>query len=335
MPRVVVLGASTTDMNMRLGELPKAGETRLGSGFFMAPGGKGANQAIAARRAGAEVLFLTAFGDDDLSRNVMEHDRAEGIDLTYAKIIVGGFCGVALILVDDQGRNLIGIDPGANFQLTPADIDALPPSVFARGSILLASLEVPIPVVVRAVQRARRAGMTVVLNPAPAVDRDLLAEILPLVDILTPNDDETRQLIPPTVVTATHRKLEDLPAQESWRETLVYAEMLVRHGSPRVLVTLGEHGCAIVQADSVGVHLVFMIPGIQVDVVDTVGAGDAFNGAFAAALAEGKTVLGAACWANAAAALSVQKPGAQGGLAHRSAIEQMHIDHPTPGYDLT
>ncbi len=335
MPRVVVLGASTTDMNMRLGELPRAGETRLGSGFFMAPGGKGANQAVAARRAGADVTFLTAFGDDELSRKVIEHDHAEGIDLTYAKIVPGGTCGVALILVDGAGRNLIGIDPGANLQLTPEDIDALPDSVFQAGSILLASLEVPIPVVVRAIGRAKRSGMTVVLNPAPAVDRSQLVEILRLVDVLTPNEDETRLLIPPEVVEATRAKFASTPEDEAWRETIVYAEMLVRHGSPCVLTTLGEHGCALIEPSTAEVHVVFYIPAIQVEAIDTVGAGDAFNGAFAAALAEGKNVVQSASWANAAAALSVLKPGAQGGLAARDAIELMLHEHPTPGFDPT
>ncbi len=334
MPRVVVLGASTTDMNMRLAELPKAGETRLGIGFFMAPGGKGANQAVAARRAGAEVLFLTAFGDDDLSRKVMEHDRREGIDLSNAKVVQGGTCGVALILVDAQGHNLIGIDPGANFQLTPADIDALPDSVFEPGSILLASLEVPIPVVIRTIERAKKAGMTVVLNPAPAVDHTQLVSILPLVDVLTPNEDETAQLIPPAVLDSLADRAKEFTGADGWRKTVIYAELLVRHGSSCVLATLGAHGCAIVRAQSPGVHVVFYLPAIPVEAVDTVGAGDAFNGALAAALAEGKTIVQAAEWANAAAALSVLKPGAQGGLAQRTAIEKMHHDHPTPGFRI-
>lgn len=330
MPRVVVLGASTTDMNMRLGELPKAGETRLGTGFFMAPGGKGANQAVAARRAGAEVVFLTAFGDDDLSRKIIEHDQAEGIDLSHAKIVQGGHCGIALILVDEQGRNLIGIDPGANFAITPEDIDALPASVFEQGSILLASFEVPFAVVKRTVVRAKAAGMTVVLNPAPAIDYHLLDQIRPLVDILTPNEDEARLSIPPELLKFNEVKLSEFAGDDAWRKTLVFAELLVRHGSPCVLATLGEHGCAVVQAVSHEIHLVTHLPAIPVQTVDTVGAGDAFNGALVAALAEGKPLAEAASWANAAAALSVLKPGAQAGLARKSEIDRMYLEHLTP-----
>ena len=125
MGRVVVLGASTTDMNMRLPRLPKPGQTLLGD-FFTGPGGKGANQAVAARRAGAEVVFLTAFGDDAFARAIRRHDEEEGIDLTFAKTVPGASSGVALIFVAEDGENLIGIAMGANAQLRPEDIDALP-----------------------------------------------------------------------------------------------------------------------------------------------------------------------------------------------------------------
>ena len=165
MGRVVVLGASLMDMNLRLDRLPSPGETRLGSGFFIEPGGKGANQAVAARRAGAEVVFLTAFGDDAFGRQMRDRYFAEGIDLRHARMVESEPSGVALILVGDDGENLIGVAMGANARLTPDWIDALPAEVFEPPGVFLASLEVPIETVVRAIERADAAGMTVVLNP--------------------------------------------------------------------------------------------------------------------------------------------------------------------------
>ena len=153
MARIVVVGASLTDMNLRLARLPRPGETLLGGTFFNAPGGKGANQAVAASRAGGQVTFLTAFGDDDIGRSIRAHDEAEGIDLRYAKTVSGASTGVALILVGDDGENLIGVAMGANGLLTSEYIQQLPDEVFTPGGVLLVSLEVPIDVSEAAIRR--------------------------------------------------------------------------------------------------------------------------------------------------------------------------------------
>src|SRR4051812_9316975 len=184
MARVVVLGSSGFDLTVRLPRLPRPGETLLGGELLTGPGGKGANQAIAARRAGAEVTFLTAFGDDEFGRRVRENDRGEGIDLTHAKVVPGVANQVALIFVGDDGQNLIGVAPGASAHLTPDDVDRLPGAVLAPGAVFLASLEVPLETVARGLRRARAAGLTTVLNPAPADVTLLDREILPLVDVL-------------------------------------------------------------------------------------------------------------------------------------------------------
>ncbi len=298
MGRVVVLGASLTDMNLRLPRLPRPGETLLGGTFFNAPGGKGANQAVAARRAGADVIFLTAFGDDDIARQIRTHDEAEGIDLRYAKTVAGASSGVALILVGDNGDNLIGVAMGANASLGAVDIDALPDDVFDQGGVLLVSLEVPIGAVAQAIRRAHRSGMTVVVNPAPADPQLGELGLLPMIDVLTPNETEAEALTGMTPDDA--------------------ADSLRAQGVKSVVITLGGRGCLVVTAGSRTI-----IPAHQVEVVDTVGAGDAFNAALAVALSEGRTLNEAASWASAAAAIAVTKPGAQGALPSREAINRL------------
>ena len=314
MARVVVLGASLTDMNLRLPQLPAAGETRLGGTFFMGPGGKGANQAIAARRAGAEVVLLTAFGDDELSRRLIEHDRAEGIDLDHAKIVAGRASGVALILVGEDGENLIGVAPGPNADYGPDDVDRLPDSVFKAGGVLLASLEVPLAAVDRAIRRAKAAGMMVVLNPAPADAGLLNSDLLRFVDVLTPNAVELRTLAagpPPDGADGTWRATRDLFAR----------------GLARAVVTLGAEGCVVAEADPESHR---RIPAYRAEVVDTVGAGDAFNAVLAVALAEGLPIFEAARRAAAAGALAVGRPGAQGALPSRSEIDAVLISELDP-----
>jgi ribokinase len=304
MPRVIVLGSSGFDLTIRLPRLPKPGETLLGGHLHTGPGGKGANQAIAARRAGGEVVFLTAFGDDDFGRRVAENCRSEGLDLTHAKTIPATANQVALIFVGEDGANLIGVAPGASAALSPEDIDALPASHFAPGDVLLASLEVPVPTVAAALRRARSAGMTTIVNPAPADPSAAAPEFLALVDIFTPNEEEAALL-----AETSSRGVEG--ARE--------AAASLRHAGVReVIVTLGEHGCFVVTE-----HDECRIAAPAVDVVDTVGAGDAFSGALAVALAEGRTLIEAADWACAAGAFAVTKPGAQGALPTRDEINRL------------
>lgn len=312
MPRVVVLGSSNTDMTVRLPRLPGRGETVLGGKFVSGPGGKGANQAVAARRAGGEVLFLTAVGDDSFGREALDHYRREQIDVTLARVLPNESSGIALILVEEGGENSIGVAPGANAKLTPDDVDGLPDAVFEPKSVLLASLEVPIETVVRGLQRARRAGMLTILNPAPAHPLTTAGgeEALAAIDVLTPNQSELATLA-------------GLPC-ESDAETLEAARALQRRWGVRaVVVTLGPRGALVVEGEA------RHVAPRPVDAVDTVGAGDAFNGALAVALAEGRPLLEAAAWANAAAALSVTRRGAQAGLPLRDEIDRLVSQAPS------
>jgi ribokinase len=308
MARVVVLGSSNTDMTVRLPHLPAPGQTVLGGAFRAGPGGKGANQAVAAKRAGAEVVFLTAVGDDDLGRQALVRYRREGIDVTHATVIPGVASGVALIFVGDDGENMIGVAPGANDRLGPEEIDRLPASVFAAGGVLLASLEVPLATVTRAVQRGRRAGMTIMLNPAPMNTELRKHGILELIDILTPNLGEAAALAGRLIESA------DRALSAAW----ALHEQFAGH----IIMTLGAEGCLIISNEGQA-HRLSAFP---VEAVDTVGAGDAFSVAFAVALAEGRPLVAAARWATAAAALAVTSAGAQEGMPHRGEIERMDAE---------
>jgi ribokinase len=308
MPRVVVFGSSNTDMSVRVPRLPAPGQTVLGGAFSISPGGKGANQALAARRAGAEVVFVTAVGNDDLGKVAVDRYRREGIDLTHVRVASGIASGVALIFVSDDGENMIGVASGANLRLSPEDVDRLPDSVFRRGDVLLAGLEIPIETAIRALRRGTRAGMTTILNPAPApvLPEPAVRELVSAAAVITPNRLEALALAG-TAGEST--------AAPDWP---VCARRLRAMGAASVVITLGSQGCLV---SASGGTWSFAAP--RVAAVDTVGAGDAFNGALAVALAEGRALCDAALWANAAAALAVTQPGAQSALPFRGAVDEL------------
>ena len=306
MARVLVLGSSNTDMTVRLPLLPTPGQTILGGSFQTGPGGKGANQAVGAARAGGEVVFVTAVGADTFGRASLDAYRREGLDVSHALEHKGASSGIALIFVGDDGENMIGVAPGANSAISPDDIDRLPEDLFEPGRLLLvAGLEVPLAAVHRAIARASLARMRVILNPAP-FHRDLMdSDILESVDVVTPNRIELWHW---TGIET-----------ETVEGVLKSAEVLqARRPLMSVLVTLGAGGCLVVHE---GKEVI--IPAHAVQAVDTVGAGDAFNGSLAVALAEGRPLLDAAAWATAAGALAVTKAGAQSALPYRSEIDRL------------
>jgi ribokinase len=300
---IIVLGSINTDLVIRGPRLPAPGETVLGGLFYQAPGGKGANQAVAAARAAGEgrprVTFLAAIGDDRYGRDAQETLCAEGIDCRFLKVVARQASGIALILVDEQGGNMISVASGANAHLRPADIDAVPDEVFQQANVLLASLESPLDTVKRALERAKAAGMLTILNPAPALPQAAAPDVLKLVDVLTPNEGEAALL-------AGQKGDHDLPALAAhWRSL----------GCRDTVFTLGSRGCLVVGDETVAIQ------GHAVTAMDTTAAGDAFNGALALALAEGKSLAAAATWANRGAAISVTRAGAQPSLPRRTEIE--------------
>jgi ribokinase len=308
MPRILVVGSSNTDMTVRLPRLPAPGQTVLGRSFATSPGGKGANQAVAAGRAGGEVVFITAVGDDDLGKRAIDLFRGHGIDISHIRVCAGVSSGVALIFVGDDGENMIGVASGANHELRPEDIDHLPDSVFGAGDVLLVGLEIPIETAVRAIERGSRAGMRVILNPAPIPSSpDSMAPgVLALVDVLTPNRLEALALARMSV---------DTSDEPDWKQC---GDRLLETGVRAVVITLGAQGCLVATTAAKR-----RIPAPQVDAIDTVGAGDVFNGALAVALCENRSLEDAAGWATAAAALAVTQAGAQSALPFRAAIDKL------------
>lgn len=319
MPGVLVLGSSNTDLVIRGERLPKPGETVMGSDYFQAFGGKGANQAVAAARAGADVTFIAAVGDDDFGRAALDQYRAERINIDHVKIVPGRPSGVALILVGEGGQNMIAVHPGANADLTPEDIDALPEEVFTRNRVFVAQLETPTATVLAGLRRAKRAGLLTILNPAPAQARMALfvnPPLLEFTDIVVPNEVEAEGL---TGYTSSNA------------EGIANAAIsLARRGPRGVILTLGERGCAVMaMADWIeGTKPIFkMMSAIKVKPVDAVAAGDAFVGALANRLAEldrpfEESIFRAAEWALHASAISVTRNGAQPSLPSRAEIQE-------------
>lgn len=293
---IVVVGSLNMDLVVRAPRHPRPGETLLGSDFRTFPGGKGANQAVAAARAGGIVSMVGRVGSDDFGTALLSNLSANGVDTTHVRRDSEGATGVALITVSDDGQNTIVVASGANWRVSPGDV-VESAAQFEDAEIVLLQLEIPIPAVQRAAEEARRRGARVILNPAPAQRLD--ANLLKLVDVLTPNQSEL------TLLTG-----EQEPAAGAVR--------LMEAGVRSIIVTLGEEGVLVVEAAGDA-----RIPRHEVHAVDTTAAGDAFVGAFAVALGNGKTIVEAARWGNAAAAVSVTRAGAQPSLPNRAEIEEM------------
>lgn len=299
-PHIAVIGSCNTDMIVRLKRIPRAGETLLGGEFLTAAGGKGANQAVAAARMGGRVSMIGRVGRDRLGDETIARMADEGIDVTHLRRDAGSASGVALIFVAQGGANSIAVAGGANARLSPADIRRAQ-SLIARASIVMMQLETPLQTVCVAAQIAASHGVPVILNPAPA--RKLPASLLRHISILTPNESEAELL--------TGIKMTGVMAAEK------AAMRLRKRGVRTVIVTLGARGALV--ADEEGPRLV---PGFKVKAIDTTAAGDVFNGALAVAIAEGCPIDMAVRYANAAAAISVTRMGAQPSAPTRRLVER-------------
>jgi ribokinase len=298
MPRVLVIGSANMDFTVAVPRLPAEGETVTGGSFYVSHGGKGANQAVAARRLGGDVRFVGCVGQDSQGDQVVDQLAAEGIP-TDGVIRTEAATGVALITVDREGRNQIAVASGANLELLP-DLAKMHASLMPWAKALLLQLEIPVPSVQWALATAREHGVLSILNPAPA--QPLPDTLLSLVDCLTPNANEAEVL---TGIAVT--------APDSASRA---AQHLLARGVRRVIVTLGAKGVLYCDGKS-ALHF----PAFPVDAVDTTGAGDAFNGALAVGLAAGGTWEEALPLANAAAALACTKRGAQTSFPRRADVE--------------
>ena len=298
--KIVVVGSANTDMVIKTERIPGPGETVIGGEFIVAAGGKGANQAVAAARLGAKVTFVARLGSDIFGDQAIAGYQREGIDTSLIVRDAKAASGVALIIVDARGENSIAVASGANAHLTPADVERAR-EVIADADVLLVQLEVPIESVRRAISLAHKAGTPVILNPAPAKEID--PAVLSQVSIATPNEHEIKVVV-----------------GETDREGSI-ANMLAA-GTGTVLVTLGRQG--VLWATSERQR---NVPAYPVQAVDTTGAGDAFNGGLAYALAGGLPMGKAIRYANAVAALSVTRMGAQPSLPTQVEVRAFLAEH--------
>ncbi|MEK4488908.1 ribokinase [Paenibacillus sp. FSL L8-0493] len=297
---IVVIGSLNMDMVVRTKRSPDAGETLIGQAFALSPGGKGANQAVAAARLGAEVSMIGRVGKDTFGSEMLEIIRNEGIHIEHISVSEHQATGVASIVIEEDGENRIIVVPGANIELTVEDIQALE-AVISQAKIIVLQLEMDLAMSEQATAIAHRKGIPVILNPAPA--RVLKDEMLAQVSYLTPNETEAGILSGMTVDSAE-------TAEQA-------ARILLQKGVQNVIVTLGSKGALIVNAEGAKA-----VPGFPVKAVDTVAAGDSFNGALAQQLVLGKTLEEAVSFANAVGALAVGKEGAIPSLPQLSEVEE-------------
>ena len=297
--RILVIGSSNTDMTVRSATLPKPGETVLGGDFRMGPGGKGANQAVAARLLGGEVTFVCKLGRDMFGEGASKHYESCGLDTS--KILWSDKpSGVALITVDSKAENSIVVASGANADMTVTDIDSVADIIKSSG-ILLLQLEIPMDTVVHAAEIAYNAGVQVVLNPAPAAV--LPAELLKCVSILIPNETEASAISGIDI--------------NNFETAAAAAERLKGMGVREVIITMGSRGSVVCDGDCT------FVPAVKVNAVDTTAAGDTFCGGVCVALSEGKDLLEAVKFATAAASIAVQRPGAQDSIPNRCEVDKL------------
>lgn len=297
---LVVLGSINADHILNLETFPTPGETVTGNQYQVAFGGKGANQAVAAGRSGANIAFIACTGDDDTGERVRKQLASDNIDIAPVSVVAGESTGVALIFVNAEGENVIGIHAGANAALTTERVEAQR-GIIAGAEALLMQLESPVESVLAAAKIAHENHTSVLLNPAPA--RVLSDELLALVDIITPNETEAEKL--------TGIRVEN--DDDAARAALALHEK----GIGTVIITLGSRGVwASVNGEG------RRVPGFKIKAIDTIAAGDTFNGALVTALLEGKAMDDAIRFAHAAAAIAVTRKGAQPSVPWRKEIDE-------------
>jgi ribokinase len=303
-PKIIVIGSSNTDLVAKAPKLPAPGETVLGSEFIIAPGGKGANQAVVIARLGGDVAFVAKLGMDNFGDQALGNFKKDGIGTDFVFRDKESPSGVALIFVDESGENMIIAAQGANARLSPGDIDKAQAAIEGADMVVL-QLETPLKTVEHAVAIAAQKNVPVILNPAPG--RKLEPHLIGKVDCLTPNETEAEIL---TGIKVT----DDDAARKA-------GARLLELGSSSVVVTMGKRGAMLITADESS-----LIPAFEVEAVDATAAGDAFTGGLAYALASGKDLREAVEFANAVAALAVTKMGAQPSMPTKEELERFLAD---------
>jgi ribokinase len=307
--QVTVVGSTHMDFIAYMESFPKPGQTVTALSYASAPGGKGANQAVTVAKLGARSHFVSRVGRDFVGDTLIQNLRKHQVFTDNVTKDPRDNSGVALIYVDVSGENMIAVAPGVDHQIVPRDIEESR-DMFSRSRVVLSQLEIPLETVEHAMRLGRKIGAVTILNPAPATP--LPANLLEYVDVLTPNRIELEALSGTLV--------------DSDKDIIDSAHVLIAQGVKHVVVTLGERGAMIVDESE---HL--KVPGLKVEVVDTVGAGDAFNGALAVALSMGENMLEAVSFANLVAAIKVTMRGAQAGLPTLSQVIEFSRTRRLPG----
>lgn len=300
MKKIIVVGSSNVDLTARVRRLPLPGETIGGATLLRANGGKGANQAVAAARMGADVVLITCLGNDASGELLSSQLASDGVDTSCIKLSATP-TGTALIFVDDNAENCIAVAPGSNNDLMPADIDAAR-SAMEGAAYLLVQLEIPMPTVVRSVELADSLGLKTIMNPAPM--NPVPEELFSHVWLITPNQTEAEQL------TGVHVETEEDASRA--------AEALFAKGVKNVIVTMGSKGSLVCTPEGRE-----FVPSRKVNAIDTTGAGDVYNGALVAALSQGKSLLEAARIATLASSIAVTRLGAQTSAPYANEIDNL------------
>ncbi|MGL6020047.1 MAG: ribokinase [Gibbsiella quercinecans] len=297
--KLVVLGSINADHILNVEQFPAPGETVIGKQYKVAFGGKGANQAVAAGRSGANIAFIACVGGDDIGARIRQQLAADRIDTRPVEAIADSTTGVALIFVNGEGENVIGINAGANAAVTPDYLGRHRQTIIDAQALLM-QLESPLETVIAAANLAKQHHTQVILNPAPA--RDLPDALLAMIDIITPNETEAQRLTGVAV--------------NSDEDAARAAQALHGKGIATVIITLGRRGVWLSESGNGR-----RVPGFSVQAVDTIAAGDTFNGALVTALLEGRPMDDAVQFAHAAAAIAVTRPGAQPSVPWRQEID--------------
>jgi ribokinase len=301
-PKITVVGSYVVGMTIRAPRFAVVGESLIGTDFDMGPGGKGSNQAVGVARLGAQVNLLEKIGRDSFAQDALDFYQSEGMDTQYVIQDPDSYTGVAFITLNKAGENLIVVDVGANDRLSPEDVDAFQP-VIAGSDVVMSILEIKAETAARAMALGRQAGAITILNPAPA--RPLPESIYKDIDVLTPNETELKILLG--------------IAPDEPGDVVDLARAIQKRGVKSVVVTRGGEGALVVHPDGE----VTAVPGISVDVVDTTGAGDAFNAALATAVGEGKDLVEAARFAVVGGGLCCTKLGVIPALPTRQAVDAL------------
>jgi ribokinase len=307
MSKILVIGSSNTDLIAKVERFPVAGETISGKFFMQAMGGKGANQALAAHRANGDVCFVTCLGSDANGKNALQYYEAEGLDVSLALEVDDEPTGTAMILVNDEGENIIVITPGANHKLSPAYVSKLSAKI-SEASMVMLQMEIPFDTVKTVCELAKKSETPVLLNVAPA--RKIDSSLIKLVDILVVNETE--------IETICGQRIDDIGEEG-------VIDIILSMGASTVILTLGKKGC-IVKSKTIHEH----IAAFQVETIDSTAAGDTFCGALVAQLSKGVHIVEATRFATAAAALCVTRIGAQPSIPKESDILNFQLTHSRP-----